>query len=106
MTGKKGMHSIGRPKTTEGEKAKYRTHAFYFPLRIDHIWKEFDDLCRKEMKDYIFQERCKSIKIRNMIFDYVLSKSKDHKIKQEVMDFIDEDKDKINKHTKINILEE
>lgn len=81
---------IGRPKTLERDKAKYRTHAFYFPLRIEEVFAEFDFLCRKEFSGFNYPERSKSIKIRNMILDYVSKNTKKENLKLMIQRFKEE----------------
>jgi len=91
---------LGRPKKTESEKAKFRFKSFYFPLRFDYIWKEFDELCQKRLelgKLPLHKNKCKSIVIRRLIFKYILEHSLNDRVKKDIKEFIDieDDKNKI-----------
>jgi len=84
---------IGRPTKDEVSKAKFRTYTFYFPLRIETVWKEFDKICRREEKiSKIFPERCKSLRIRKLILKFVYENTSNDEIKKMILDFLEKEK--------------
>lgn len=91
MAGQKGMHNIGRPTKAEVEKAKFRQKSFYFPLRFEHIWKEFDKISRRLVKNSIYKERCKSIAIRRLLFRYIIKHTDKNDIKIELLKYIEDE---------------
>jgi hypothetical protein len=84
---------IGRPTKDEVSKAKFRTFTFYFPLRIEKVWKEFDKLSRKEEKiSKVFPERCKSLRVRKLILKFVYENTENYEIKKMIKDYLDKEK--------------
>lgn len=100
MVGIKGMHKFGRPKTPEGDRAKYRMHSFYYPLRIEDVWQEFDKLSKKRFSGFNYPSRSKSMMIRNLIFDFVIKNSTDKNIKDKIKNFLEEENKYVKKHTR------
>jgi len=97
MVGMPGMHHIGRPAKEEHEKAQFRAKSFYFPLRMDNIWKEFDKISKKKLRIGridSFKSRCKSVALRRLIFTYVFENTDNQVIKDQIENFIAEEDSK------------
>jgi hypothetical protein len=97
MTGRKGMHHFGRPKMLESDLAKFRLHNFYFPLRLEDVWDEFDLLSQRQIKNFAYPQRCKSIILRRLIFDFILKHTIKEDIKHQINNFVEEENNLIKK---------
>lgn len=102
MTGIKGMHNIGRPTKEESKKAKFRQHSFYFPLRLEDVWIEFNLICINKIKKYPYIERAKSVILRRLLFDFVLKHTKKDKVKQIISNYMKQENNYIKKLSSLN----
>ncbi|HVY01162.1 MAG TPA: hypothetical protein VHA12_00140 [Candidatus Nanoarchaeia archaeon] len=71
MTGKKGMHNIGRPTLSDDERTIYQHKAFYFPQRNRLIWLEFYNLALRKFRGKRTSSNVISIAIRSFIYNFV-----------------------------------
>lgn len=94
----------GRPRKEESDLADYRQHSFYFPLRLDNVWKEFQLILLKKpfALGYLYPERLRSMAVRRLIFDYIAKNTTNTDLKKQMADFINSENAHMTKLKKPN----
>lgn len=85
----------GRPSIGEVNLAKFRQKSFYYPIRLEKVFKEFDRLAKKEIRNQFFPERSKSILIRKFILEFVYKNTDKDEIRNMIKDYMLYEKERL-----------